>query len=222
MASVEMFRAERLGPLAGLLSLCLLVVNLVATRSAPEPETPTAQMVAEILDHRNAYVASAALILGQAFFLLVFAAALGAILSRVEGETAWLGGLAALGGAVASVLAMASGVALPATVFTADHEPTGAVWPPLVFHTFFLTATGVALAVFVLATGLAAISTRALPRVLAWACLPIGLGIAFGGLYGFGSELDGGVFGTVWFLAGIAFFLWTIATSIVLLRRRAT
>ena len=53
----------------------------------------------------------------------------------MEGETAWLGGLAALGGTVASTLAMASGVALLATVFTADHEPTGAVWAPLVFHT---------------------------------------------------------------------------------------
>jgi hypothetical protein len=217
-----MARPERLGPLAGLLSLLLLVVNLFATREAPEPATPTAQMVAEILDHRNAYVASAALILGQAFFLLVFAAALGAILGRGEGETAWLGGLAALGGAVASALAMASGVALLATVFTADHEPTGAVWVPLVFHTFFLTATGVALAVFVLAAGIAAVSARALPRALAWACVPIGLGLAFGGLYGFGDELSGGVFGAVWFIAGIAFFLWTIATCIVLLRRPAT
>lgn len=217
-----MIRPERLGPLAGLLSLLLLVINLFATRSAPEPETPTAQMVAEILDHRNAYIASAALILGQAFFLLVFTAALGAILGRGEGEERWLGSLAALGGAVASTLAMASGVALLATVFTADHEPTGAVWTPLVFHTFFLTTTGIALAMFMLATGVAAISARALPRVLAWACIPIGLGVAFGGLYGFGNELDGGVFGTVWFLAGIAYFLWTIATSVVLLRRRPT
>jgi hypothetical protein len=217
-----MVRPERLGPLAGLLSLFLLVVNLFATRSAPEPDTPTAQMVAEILDHRNAYVASAALILAQAFFLLVFAAALGAILGRGEGEERWLGGLAALGGSVASALAMASGAALVATVFTADHEPTGAVWAPLEFHTFFLTSTGVALAVFMLATGLAALATRALPRALAWACIPIGLGVAFGGLFGFGNELDGGVFGTVWFIAGIAFFLWTIATSIVLLRRHAT
>lgn len=217
-----MLKPERLGPLAGLLSLSLLVVNLFATRSAPEPDTPTAQMVAEMLEHRNAYLASAALILGQAFFLLIFAAALGAILGRVEGETSWLAGLAALAGSVASALAMASGVALLATVFTADHEPTGAVWIPLEFHTFFLTSTGVALAAFMLATGLAALSTRALPRVLAWACLPIGVGVAFGGLFGFGSELDGGVFGTVWFIAGLAFFLWTIATSVVLLRRKTT
>ncbi|MEP7224867.1 MAG: hypothetical protein ABI783_07910 [Actinomycetota bacterium] len=93
-----MIKAERLGPLAGLISLALLLVNLLATRSAPEPETPTARMVAEILAHRNTYVTSAALILGRAFFLLVFAAALGAILGRMESETAWLGGLAALGG----------------------------------------------------------------------------------------------------------------------------
>jgi hypothetical protein len=55
-------------------------------------------MVAEMLDHRNAYLASAGLILAQAFFLLVFAAALGAILYRSEGEGRWLGGVAALGG----------------------------------------------------------------------------------------------------------------------------
>jgi hypothetical protein len=217
-----MVRPERLGPLAGLLSLLLLVVNLVATREAPEPATPTAQMVAEILDHRNAYIASAALIFAQAVFLLVFAVALGAILGRNEGDARWLGGLAAFGGSVASALAMSSGVALLVTVFTADHEPTGVVWAPLVFHTFFLTTTGIALAVFMLATGHAALSARVLPRVLAWACLPIGLGVAFGGLYGFGNELDGGVLGTVWFLAGLGFFLWTIATCVVLLRWPAT
>ena len=216
-----MSRPERVGGIAGLLALVLLVVNLVATRAAPEPETPTAAMVTELLEHRNAYIGSAALILSQASFLLVFAAALAAILTRERSEGAWLGGLVGLSGAVASALAMGSAIALLAAVFTADHEPAGAVWAPLVSHTFFLTSTGVPLAVFMLATGLAALPSRALPRLLSWACLPIGLGIAFGGLFGFGNELDGGVFGTVWFLAGIAFFAWIVATCVVLLRRTA-
>jgi len=48
------------------------------------------------------------------------------------------------------------------------------------------------------------------------------VGVAFGRLFGFGAELDGGVFGTVWFVAGLAFFLWTIGTCVVLLRRQTT
>jgi hypothetical protein len=48
---------------------------------------------------------------------------------------------------------------------------------------------------------------------------PIGVGLAFGGLYGFGGELDGGVFGAVWFVSGLAFFIWIVVASITLLRR---
>ena len=59
----------------------------------------------------------------------------------------------------------------------------------------------------------------ALHRVLARASLVIGVGLAFGGLYGFGKELDGGVFGAVWFVSGLAFFIWIVAASITLLRR---
>jgi uncharacterized protein DUF4386 len=216
-----MSRPERVGGIAGLLALLFLVINLVATRSAPEPATPTAAMVAELLEHRHAYIASAALILAQAFFLLVFAAALAELLSRQRSDAAWLGRLVGLSGAVASALAMGSAIALLGAIFTADHAPGGAVWAPLVLHTFFLTSTGVPLATFMLATGLAAMPSRAVPRPLAWACIPIGLGIAFGGLFGFGDELDGDVFGTVWFLAGIAFFVWIVVTCVVLLRRTA-
>ena len=58
-----------------------------------------------------------------------------------------------------------------------------------------------------------------LHRVLAWACIPIGIGIAFGGLFGFGSELDGGIFGGVWFISGFALTVWMVGVSVVLLRR---
>ena len=37
-----MSKPERVGPVAGLLALVLLVVNLVATRESPTPDTPTA------------------------------------------------------------------------------------------------------------------------------------------------------------------------------------
>ena len=114
---------------------------------------------------------------------------------------------------------MASAVSLIAAVFTVDHEPTGAAWVPIEFHTFFLASTAVPLAAFLVAVGVAAVSTGTLHRVLAWASLAIGVGLAFGGLYGFGGELDGGVFGTVWFVSGLAFFVWIVVASITLLRR---
>lgn len=210
-----MARPERLGPIAGFLTLAFIVLNLSTTRAAPEPDTPTAQMVSELLQHRNAYVASAFFILVQGFFLLVFVSAIASVVSR----DSWLGRLAGLGGGVASALAMASAISLFASVFTADHAPDGAVWGPLVFHTFFLAATGVPMAVFVLATGAAALSRGTLPRLLSWACFPIGVGLVFGGLYAFGDELDGGIFGAVWFLSGVGLFAWMIAVSILLLRR---
>jgi hypothetical protein len=211
-----MSKPERVGPVAGLLALVLLVVNLVATRESPTPDTPTAKMVTELLDHRNAYVASAALILAQAVLLLVFVVAIAAVVDR---EDSWIGRVASLAGCAASVLAMASAVSLLAAVFTVDHEPTGAAWVPLEFHTFFLASTAVPLAAFLLAIGAAAVSRGTLNRVLAWASLAIGVGLAFGGLYGFGGELDGGVFGAVWFVSGLAFFVWIVAASIALLRR---
>ena len=209
-----MTRPERLGPIAGLFTLAFLLLNLNTTREAPKPDSSTAQMVSELLQHRNAYVASAVFILAQAFFLLIFVTAIAAVVSST-----WLGRLASLGGGIASAFAIASAVSLIAAVFTADHAADGAAWAPLVFHTFFLAVTGVPMAVFMLAIGVAALSEGTLHRVLAWSCIPIGIGVAFGGLFGFGSELDGGVFGTVWFISGLALFIWIIAVSVVLLRR---
>jgi hypothetical protein len=209
-------KPERIGPIAGLLALVLLFVNLVATRESPKPDTPTGKMVTELLDHRNAYVASAALIFAQAVLLLVFAVAIAAVVDRKD---SWVGRAASPAGGAASVLAMASAVSLIAAVFTVDHERTGAAWVPIEFHTFFLASTAVPLAAFLLAVGAAAISAGTLHRVLAWASVAIGVGLAFGGLYGFGAEVDGGVFGAVWFVSGVAFFLWIVVTSIRLLRR---
>lgn len=210
-----MTRPERVGPIAGLLTLAFLLLNLFTTREAPKPDSSTTQMLSELLQHRNAYIASAVFILMQAFFLLVFVTAISAVVAR----ELWLGRLASLGGGIASAFAMASAISLIASVFTADHAANGAAWGPLVFHTFFLASTGVPMAVFMLAIGVAALSERTLHRVLAWACIPIGIGIAFGGLFGFGGELDGGIFGTVWFVAGLALFIWMVVVSVVLLRR---
>jgi hypothetical protein len=210
-----MTRPERIGPLAGLLTLAFLLLNLFTTRSAPDPDSTTAHMVSELLEHRNTYIASAVLILMQAFFLLIFAAA---VASVVAGDL-WLGRLASLGGGIASAFAMASAISLIAAVFTADHGQTPAAWAPLSFHSFFLASTGVPMAIFMLGIGVAALSARTLHRVLARACIPIGIGIAFGGLYGFGGEVDGGAFGAVWVVSGLALFVWIIAVSIALLRR---
>ena len=211
-----MSKPERVGPIAGLLSLALLVVNLAATRESPRPDFPTSKMVSELLEHRNAYVASAALILAQAILLLVFVVAIVAVVDR---QDSWIGRVASLAGGAAAVLAMASAASLLAAVFTVDHEPTGAAWVPIEFHTFFIASTAVPLAAFLLAVGAVAVSTGTLHRVLAWARVAIGVGLAFGGLYGFGSELDGGVFGAVWFVSGLAFFVWIVVASVTLLRR---
>jgi hypothetical protein len=176
-------------------------------------------MVSELLEHRNAYIASAVFILLQAFFLAIFVTA---VASVVAGGL-WLGRLATLGGGIASAFAMASAISLIAAVFTADHGQTPAPWAPLSFHSFFLSSTGVPMAIFLLAIGVAAVSASTLHRLLAWGCIPIGVG-AFGGLYGFGGELDGGAFGAVWVVSGLALFVWMIVVSVVLLRRswRAT
>lgn len=213
-----MTRAERLGPIAGVLTLAFLLLNLFTTRSAPDPDAPTAQMVSELLAHRNSYVASAVFILLQAFSLLIFVTAIASVVAL----DSWLSRLASAGGAIAAAFAMASAISLIAAVFTADHGVTAAAWGPLSFHSFFLAGTGVPMAVFMLAIGVAALAKRTLHPVLAWAAIPIGLGIAFGGLYGFGGEQDGGVFGAVWVVFGLTLFVWTIAVSITLLRRSRT
>ncbi len=210
-----MTRPDRIGPVAGLLTLAFLLLNLFTTRSAPDPDSPTRQMVSELLEHRNAYIASAVFILLQAFFLLIFVTAIASVVAR----DLWLGRLASLGGGIASAFAMASAISLIAAVFTADHGASAAAWGPLSFHSFFLASTGVPMAIFMLAIGIAAVSERTLHRVLAWACIPIGIGVTFGGLYGFGGELDGGVFGAVWIVSGLALFVWIIGVSIALLRR---
>lgn len=175
-------------------------------------------MVSELLGHRNTYVAPAVFILLQAFFLLIFVTAIASVVA----PEVWLGRVASAGGAIAAAFAMASATSLLAAVFTADHGATSAAWGPLSFHSFFLAGTGAPMAIFILAAGIAALAAHTLHPVLAWACIPIGVGIAFGGLYGFGGEQDGGAFGAVWAVAGIALFVWMVAVSVSLLRRAPT
>jgi hypothetical protein len=80
-------------------------------------------------DHRNAYVASAALILAQAILLLVFVVAIAAVVDR---KGSWIGRVASLAGGTASVLATASAVRKPRLPIGTDApsvDPVGSPFP---------------------------------------------------------------------------------------------
>ena len=139
----------------------------------------------------------------QAFLLLVFVTAISAVVAR----ELWLGRLASLGGGIASAFDMASAISLIAAVFTTNHTADGAAWAPPRLSHLLPRKHGSPHGRLHASNGRCLRSSeRTLHRVLAWACIPIGIGIAFGGLFGFGGELDGGIFGTVWFVAGLGLF----------------
>jgi hypothetical protein len=194
---------QRIGGLGIVFSILYAVGILALGGTEPGIGASSTALVKYYADHRGAETAAVFVV---AIAMVVFAFFLGSLLRAVfrSGESAYFSVVATVGGAVYIGGMLLSAVLQLALVDAAHHHQLATIqtfnflsqddWVPFVFG----------LGTLALATGIAAIRGRTLPRWLAW------ITVVFGVLCISGP------------LGGIAFLItpaWTLALGVVLLRR---
>ena len=181
---------ERFAPLAGLVFLVLAIASFVIGGEPPSVEDSTAEIVEFWEDEEGSQLASAILAAWAAVALVWFGGSLRESVVRAEGGPSRLGSIA-LGGAVLC----AAGITMNATFQFAAVDVHDDV-PPQVLQTisvlytdtFFPMAVGTAL--FLLASGIAAVRHGAFDKRLGWIGIVIGvLAVTPAGFFAFIASL---------------------------------
>jgi hypothetical protein len=157
-------------------------------------------------------------LLGFVFFAF-FLGSLWACLRSAEGDGGWLSAAAFGGGLVALAVRIASVAPVLAVGASEGMDPGNAnaliAMNGASFRWAYFSITCLPLGVMLLSTAILAVRTGALPRWLGWASAVVALGLL--------GALSAAVVSPSppeWvFLAMLLFALWTVATSIVLIRR---
>jgi hypothetical protein len=194
-----------IAPAMGIVFVALVVAAFVILGEGKDPTKDSAQ---EIVDYYNdnftKQTVGTALVGFAAVPLLFFAGALRNLLREAGGPRETLS-LVGFGGAVL----LAGGLAVGATInfalvdFADDIDPVAVQAINAINYDYFFPFIA-GMAAFLLATGISAVRSRALPRWLSWVAIVLGV-ICFAGPVGFAGVLGG--------------LLWILVTSIVLMIR---
>ena len=186
---------------------------LLATSGSFVPVSATEEQVARVLASPASQQTFSGLFLesvGQ-ILLLVFVARVWLVLRQAEGELAWLA--AAAFGSGLLLVATGTGAVAPeyALALGAGHGlGAPAVWPLHFLNmAFYLESRGFT-ALFLALTATVTLQTRALPRWLGWS----GLVLAAANLLSLAMPAN-----DIAQIAPLFFYLWLLATGIVLLRQ---
>ncbi len=196
---------QRPGALTGAAFAVLLVISFLVGGETPGVKDPIQDIVSHYAENDSKLMFSSILSALSVVFFLFFLGSLGAVLQAAEGATPRLSAVARAGGVVAAVgMLIFAGL-----VFTlgdaSDHLDPAAIQAlnALSIDLFFPLAGG--MVTFLLATGLLAVRTRALPPWLGWAALVIAVAS----------------FTPLGFFAFLASVAWVFAASIFLALRGA-
>ena len=195
--------SKQLLPLSGVLSVLIIIAAFIVGGETPEADDSLAEVVSYYHDHDTALEIASGLLAVGGFFFLVFTAAIGLTLRRVQDELKASTILSVAGGIVFVV-----GVTLFAGFNFVAAETVGDVAPiatqsfsALNADMFFTVAVGTA--AFLIGTGIGVLKSGALPKWLAWAAIVIGIvAITPAGFFGF-----------------LGLGVWTVVASIMLAMR---
>lgn len=192
--------------LAGAASAILLVASFGLIGETPNSEEPVQDVVSFYAEHGSDATSSAMLCALGAVFFLFFVGRLGHVLQRSQGATGGLVEVVRAGGAVAAVgMLILAGLYFTLGEASAALEPAAVQTLNALSDNFFFPLVG-GMSTFLLATGLAMVGSRALPRWLGWLALAVGVA----------------VFTPLGPLAFLAAMAWVLVASIVLAARSAT
>ena len=198
-------RLERLAPLTGVVFFVLIVVLLLTSGETPDTDDSTREIVQFWKENETEQMLVSAGGVISSVFLLWFAASLRDALWQAEGGSGRLAALS-FGGAVLAVSGMMILFGLNfAVAESADDAPASAVHALSTLNNglFFPFIGG--FGVFMFASGLAALRTRALPAVAAWIAIVVGL-VSFT---------------PVGFFAFLVAVIWVAVVGVMLYRRSA-
>jgi len=202
-------RVGGVGGIVFFVSLVVLIALMPLSHSIPEPafDAPSNAFLAYAKSEADLPFALWLVGVLGLFGFALFAAVL-AVRFRVAGDRSHVAStLVLLAAGTFMVLWLAElAFAIAQTFRRADLDATGA-------SIFFGLSNGIfvvswsAIAAFLAASGLAALSTRALPRWLGWPAPVIGIGLFLAGAAPMSS---------IWFFPYFLFLVWVLATSVVL------
>jgi hypothetical protein len=188
------------------LFVALAVAAFIISGETPDTDDSPQKILDFYVDNDNEQIWAAALLAWSAVPLLFFLGVLRSTLHAAEGAIARLSAVAFAGG----IVLVFGAVSFAGFTFTlgdtADDGLTLQAAQALnALNSDFFFPVAVGTGTLMLASGIAGITSRALPGWLAWPALVIGI-VAL-------TPLG--------FFAFLAFLLWTLATSVVLWRARA-
>jgi hypothetical protein len=200
-----MRRWQRLDPLAGVVAVVLWVVGTFLLENTDRPEgKDSAAFAAWVADNDTELIAGTLVFGFGVLFFLWFLGALRVRLGEAEGGARQLTAVAFMGGIATSVMMLA--VYLPHAQAAVDHDNMSDTAIESVVHVGDAFFGGVELFAIplLLASGLVAQRTGALPRWLAWFSLVLALVLA--------------VIPIGWLGVYLGLPLWTLITAVVLFR----
>jgi hypothetical protein len=194
---------QRYAPLAGVVFVLLIVLAAIIGGESPDTDDSRREVVNFWRDNDAAQVWASVIATWSSIFFLWFAASLRSVLrEREEGSTrlsalSFAGAIIAAGGltALASLSFAAADVA--------DDVPGGVTQTLSVLSSDFFFPIAAGYAVFLLAAGILAVRTAALPAWLAWPAIVLGILCVT----------------PVGFFALLVGLVWVVVVSVLLYRR---
>jgi hypothetical protein len=210
---------DRIGAVAGLAAVLLLVAVFTVFPSLPAPDSLIGAIAGKANTNRDGLLLGAyagALMTGA---LTLFGASFAARLRRAEGPAGgwWLVALAGIAGTAIGIVGNALEIMFIRAV---GHGVSGkSLWIGYGADHWVGVLTAIPLALFLFGAGLGARATATLPRWLAWLALVLSLLFLLGGASVTGDEVDGGILGLPLLIGYLGLIVWIVATSVTVLRR---
>jgi hypothetical protein len=213
-------RLEQAGAATGIVFVVLLVISVFGLPTPPELNESPLNVSRYFQEHQDAIRSTTFIGMIAGFFFLWFLGSLRSFLRVAEGGTGRLSAVAFAGGIAAAAMAGVGSTAMTVGALRPGTSPF--ILQTLYDLNVYLLAVGsFSLAAYLAAGSVVMIRTGALPSWLGWggallAVVQLLTAIAiFGSTNGAFNPHDG----FVAFVGFIGFLLWTLATSVFLVRR---
>ena len=199
-------RWPRVLPLTGVLFVILAVLAFVVSGETPGTDDSAQTILSFYQDNDSSQLWAGALLAWGAVAFLFFLGVLRAVLHAAEGEIARFSAIAFGGGLIAAVGMLSFAGFTFVLGDTADNLAPEAAQALNALNTDFFFPVAIGTGTLMIATGIGSLRSRALPPLLSWAALVIGI-VAI-------TPLG--------FFAFLVFLIWTLVVSVMLWRRSPT